>query len=247
MTKVLLADDHAMVRAGLRQFLVEDRSITEIGEAASGNETLDKLRAGSWDLVILDINMPDRSGLDILRYIRASYPDTKVLVLSGFPERQYAINVLKAGAGGYLPKECAPEELLKATRTVMQGRRYVSANLAELLLSDLNGDNDQPLHRRLSERDRTPRQREKNVTTKDSFRVHRVRFIESGTVAPRVQQNIENARIPQAAATFLWTPRDPQEEPVNENNSIYCFKCVENQGSSLVSNCECTLLEWLPS
>jgi len=138
MTKVLLADDHAMVRAGLRQFLVEDRSITEIGEAASGNETLDKLRAGSWDLVILDINMPDRSGLDILRYIRASYPDTKVLVLSGFPERQYAINVLKAGAGGYLPKECAPEELLKATRTVMQGRRYVS---------------DQPLHRRLSERE----------------------------------------------------------------------------------------------
>jgi len=87
-----------MVRAGLRQFLEDDRSITEIGEAASGNETLDKLRTGSWDLVILDINMPDRSGLDILRYIRASYPDTKVLVLSGFPEKQYAINVLKAGS-----------------------------------------------------------------------------------------------------------------------------------------------------
>jgi len=120
MSKILIADDHAMVRAGLRQFLTEDRSITEIGEAASGNETLDKLRSGSWDLVILDINMPDRSGLDILRY---------------------------------LPKECAPEELLKATRAVMQGRRYVSANLAELLLSDLNGDNDQPLHRRLSERE----------------------------------------------------------------------------------------------
>ena len=150
MSKILIADDHAMVRAGLRQFLTEDRSITEIGEAASGNETLDKLRSGSWDLVILDINMPDRSGLDILRYVRASYPETKV---SGFPERQYAINVLKAGAGGYLPKECAPEELLKATRAVMQGRRYVSANLAELLLSDLNGDNDQPLHRRLSERE----------------------------------------------------------------------------------------------
>jgi two-component system, NarL family, invasion response regulator UvrY len=91
MSKILIADDHAMVRAGLRQFLTEDRSITEIGEAASGNETLDKLRSGSWDLVILDINMPDRSGLDILRYVRASYPETKVLVLSGFPERQYAI------------------------------------------------------------------------------------------------------------------------------------------------------------
>ena len=143
MSKILIADDHAMVRAGLRQFLTEDRSITEIGEAASGNETLDKLRSGSWDLVILDINMPDRSGLDILRYVRASYPETKVLVLSGFPERQYAINVLKAGAGGYLVVRKPWPSLA----------RYVSANLAELLLSDLNGDNDQPLHRRLSERE----------------------------------------------------------------------------------------------
>src|SRR5580692_2587078 len=138
MARILIADDHAMVRAGLRQFLCEDRSITEIGEAASGNETLDQLRSGNWDLVILDIHMPDRSGLDILRHIRASYPDTKVL---------------EAGAGGYLPKECAPEEVLKATRAVLQGRRYVSANLAELLLSDLDGDSDQPLHRRLSERE----------------------------------------------------------------------------------------------
>src|SRR6202167_6422194 len=142
MSKIWIADDHAMVRAGLRQFLTEDRSITEIGEAASGNETLDKLRSGNWDLVILDINMPDRSGLDILRYVRASYPNTKVLVLSGFPEQQYAINVLKDGAGGYLPKECAPEELLKATRTVLQGRRYVSATRADLLLSDLHGDRE---------------------------------------------------------------------------------------------------------
>src|SRR6202044_1393228 len=120
MTKVLLADDHAMVRAGLRQFLVEDRSITEIGEAASGNETLDKLRAGSWDLVILDINMPDRSGLDILRYIRASYPDTEVLVLSFCPERQYAINVVKSGASGHTPKKRTPKNLHNSTRTVMQ-------------------------------------------------------------------------------------------------------------------------------
>src|ERR1700728_3738333 len=111
MTKVLLADDHAMVRAGLRQFLVEDRNITEIGEAASGNETLDRLRSGNWDLLILDINMPDRSGLDILRHVRATYAETKVLVLSALSERQYALNVLKAGASGYLPKECAPSDL----------------------------------------------------------------------------------------------------------------------------------------
>jgi DNA-binding NarL/FixJ family response regulator len=152
---VLLADDHAMVRAGLRQFLEEDHSITEIGEAASGSETLDRLRSTHWDLVILDINMPDRSGLDILRHIRAGYPDTKVLVVSGFPERQYALNVLKAGAGGYLAKDCAPEDLLKAARAVLQGRRYVSAELAEQLLADLEHNGDQPLHGRLSERRRT--------------------------------------------------------------------------------------------
>jgi len=153
MTKLLIADDHPMVRAGLRELLKDDRSITEIGEAGTGNETLERLRSGQWDLLILDINMPDRSGLDILRHIRSGYPGTKVLVLSAFPERQYAVNVLKAGASGYLPKECAPQDLLLATRTVMQGRRYVSPRMAELLVSDLGADSDQPLHRRLSERE----------------------------------------------------------------------------------------------
>src|SRR3984885_6213087 len=148
MAKILIADDHAMVRAGLKQFLEEDRSITEIGEAASGNETLDRLRAGSWDLVLLDINMPDRSGLDILRHVRATHAGTKVLVLSALSERQYALNVLKAGASGYLPKECAAEDLLAATRAVLQGRRYVSPQIAELLVTDLDSDNDQPLHGR---------------------------------------------------------------------------------------------------
>lgn len=153
MAKVLIADDHPMVRAGLRRLLVEDRSITEIGEASSGNETLDRLRTGKWDLLILDINMPDRSGLDILRHVRATHEDTKVLVLSGLSERQYALNVLKAGASGYLPKECAPNDLLAATRGVLQGRRYVSPQIAEMLVTDLNADSDQPLHGRLSERE----------------------------------------------------------------------------------------------
>jgi two-component system invasion response regulator UvrY len=153
MSKILLADDHPMVRAGLRRILSEDRSVTEIGEAASGSETLEKLRLQSWDLLILDINMPDRSGLDILRNVRATYADTKVLVLSGLSERQYALNVLKAGASGYLPKECAPNDLLQAMRAVLQGRRYVSPQIAELLVTDLESDNDQPLHGRLSERE----------------------------------------------------------------------------------------------
>ena len=147
MARVLIADDHAVVRAGLKQFLVEDRAISEIGEAATGRETLDRLRAERWDLVILDIGMPDRSGIDILQQIRAVHDRTRVLVLSGYPERQYALNVLRAGASGFIEKGTAPEELLRAVRAVLQGRRYVSATLAEQLVGDLDGDADKPLHR----------------------------------------------------------------------------------------------------
>src|SRR5258708_39699690 len=139
MTRVLIAEDHAVVRAGLRQFLEADQSIREICEAATGRETLEQLRLGKWDLLLLDINMPDRSGLDVLRQVRSTHPETRVLVLSGFPERQYALNVLRAGASGFLSKESAPEELLKAVKTVMSGRRYVSGPLAEQLVSDLDG------------------------------------------------------------------------------------------------------------
>ncbi len=153
MSRILIADDHAVVRAGLRQFLEEDRSVREIGEASTGTEALDQLRAEPWDLVILDIYMPDRSGLDILKQIQASYPNTKVLIISGLPERQYALNAIKAGASGYLAKDTAPEELLKAVKAVLRGRRYVSPTLAELLVDDLNQDSDQPLHARLSERE----------------------------------------------------------------------------------------------
>jgi DNA-binding NarL/FixJ family response regulator len=153
MTRVLIADDHAVVRAGLRQFLETDQSIREIGEAATGRETLEQLRTSTWNLLLLDINMPDRSGLDVLRQVRSTHPETQVLVLSGFPERQYAVNVLRAGASGFLSKESAPEELLKAIRAVLSGRRYVSSALAELLVSELDGDAQRPLHAKLSERE----------------------------------------------------------------------------------------------
>jgi DNA-binding NarL/FixJ family response regulator len=153
MTSLLIADDHAVVRAGLRQYLEADRSIHEIGEAATGRDTLEQLRVGNWNLLLLDINMPDRSGLDVLRKVRSTHPETRVLVLSGFPERQYALNVLRAGASGFLSKESAPEELLKAVRTVLSGRRYVSGPLAEQLVSDLDGDAQAPLHAKLSERE----------------------------------------------------------------------------------------------
>jgi DNA-binding NarL/FixJ family response regulator len=142
-----------VVRAGLRQFLDEDSVVAEVGEAATGRETLDQLRARDWDLVLLDINMPDRSGIDVLRHIRSGYPRVRVLVLSGLPERQYALNVLRAGASGYLAKDAAAEELLKAVHTVLNGRRYVSASLAELLVEDLDSDRDKPLHDSLSTRE----------------------------------------------------------------------------------------------
>ena len=153
MARILIADDHAVVRAGIRQFLDGEASIQEIGEAATGNETLAQLRAGKWDLVLLDIFMPDRSGLDILRHIRVGDPKVKVLVLSGLPEQQYAINVLRAGASGYLAKDSAPDELLKAVNNVLAGRRYVSEALAEILVADLDSDPDKPLHTRLSTRE----------------------------------------------------------------------------------------------
>ena len=152
MTRVLIADDHALFRAGLRQFLVDALPSTEIGEAASGNEVLTCLQSQGWDMLILDINMPDRTGLDILRHVKAGHPATRVLVLSGYPERQYALNVLRAGAAGYIAKDAAPEDLLKAVRMVLQGRRYVSESLAELLVLDLDRA-DKPLHALLSDRE----------------------------------------------------------------------------------------------
>jgi two-component system invasion response regulator UvrY len=143
VSRVLIADDHAVVRAGFKQFLEADPTINAVGEAASGNETLDLLRKQDWDLVLLDIHMPDRSGLDILRHIQTGHPGVRVLVMSGLPEQQYAVNVLRAGASGYLSKDSAPEELMKAVRTVLSGR----------LVADLDGDPDKPLHARLSTRE----------------------------------------------------------------------------------------------
>jgi two-component system invasion response regulator UvrY len=155
MSRVLIADDHAVVRAGYKQFLEADASIADVGEASSGSATLDALRRQEWDLLLMDIHMPDRSGLDILRHVVTGYPDVRVLVMSGLPEEQYARNVLRAGASGYLSKGGSSDEFLKAVRTVLVGRRYVSAALAESMAGDLKskGDSNQPLHTQLSQRE----------------------------------------------------------------------------------------------
>jgi two-component system, NarL family, invasion response regulator UvrY len=153
MAQVLIVDDHAVVRAGLRQFLIDDPRITRVDESDSGQRAMEALRLSRYDLMVLDINMPGRNGLDILRNVISAHPETRVLIVSGYPERQYAVNVLKAGASGYISKESAPEELLKAVHTVLAGRRYVSATLAEQLVTDLDLDNEKPIHASLSERE----------------------------------------------------------------------------------------------
>jgi len=153
MARVLIADDHAMMRAGLRHYLERDKSIEAIGESGTGSETLQSLRTGRWDLVILDINMPDRSGIDILRHIRSGHQDTRVLVISGFAENQYAINVLRAGASGFIAKDQAPEEFMRAVHTVLAGRRFVTSTLSEMLIGALSEPTDQPIHTGLSQRE----------------------------------------------------------------------------------------------
>jgi DNA-binding NarL/FixJ family response regulator len=137
----------------LRQYLEESGRVADVAEAGSGQQAMDLLRTKRFDLLILDINMPGRGGLDILKNVRTSFPDTRVLIVSGFPEQQYAVNVLKAGASGYLSKESAPEDLLKAVQLVLAGRRYVSSALAEQLVANLDVDSDQPVHTGLSARE----------------------------------------------------------------------------------------------
>jgi two-component system invasion response regulator UvrY len=151
--RVLLADDHAVLRRGLKELLIEDHADCVVGEAGTGYDTLRMLRQGKWDILILDINMPDRSGIDILGEIHSLYPDLKVLILSGLPERQYALNVLRNGARGYLNKEMSPEDLLSAIKTVLSGKRYVSEALADLLVTELESDSNKPAHSKLSERE----------------------------------------------------------------------------------------------
>ena len=126
MTRILVADDHQIVRAGLKNLLSEYKEFTVAGEAGSGTDALKMVRESDWDVVLLDISMPDMNGIDTLKQIKRSKPDLPVLILTMHPEDHYAINLLRAGANGYVCKECAPEQLVGAIRTVASGRRYVS-------------------------------------------------------------------------------------------------------------------------
>ncbi|MFQ5841653.1 MAG: response regulator [Thermodesulfobacteriota bacterium] len=153
MIKVLIADDHAVVRRGLKQILAETRDLVVAGEAVNGNQVLDRVRTDDLDVVVLDITMPGRSGLDILKVLRHERYKLPVLVLSIHSEDEYAVRVLKAGASGYMTKESAPDELVKAIRKVVAGGKYVSPYLAEQLAFDLGRDFGEPPHKALSDRE----------------------------------------------------------------------------------------------
>lgn len=153
MSSVLIADDHALVRAGCRQYLEAEPDITRVGEAGSGIEVLEQLAGGPWDLVLLDIHMPKLNGLDALRRIGERHPRVRVLMMSGLPEAQYARNVMRAGAHGYISKDGSGIEIVAAVRRVLSGRRYVSAALAHVMADELEPDPDQPLHSQLSSRE----------------------------------------------------------------------------------------------
>jgi two-component system, NarL family, invasion response regulator UvrY len=155
MLKVLIADDHAIVRKGLQQIVKEQAPFMEVEEASDGQEVLDKIYAGHWDCLVLDISMPRRSGLDILNEVRHTHPALPVLILSMHPEEQYAIRVLKAGAAGYMTKDTATEELVSAIQRVVDGGKYVSPTLAEKLALGLSGQLDRLPHEMLSDREYT--------------------------------------------------------------------------------------------
>ena len=152
MIRIAIVDDHAMVRAGLRQFFADQPDFEVVAEAANGREALDIVRKGEVDVILLDISMPDQSGVDALAGIRARAPDLPVLILSGFPEEHYATTLLRQGASGYLNKDCDPEELVRAIRTVCRGRKYITAGVAERLAEGLGTAGKLP-HEALSERE----------------------------------------------------------------------------------------------
>lgn len=154
MIRIGIVDDHAIVRSGLRQFLSENVDLRVTGEASNGREALDLVRGGEVDVLLMDISMPGQSGVDALSAIKTRFPDLPVLILSGFPETHYATTLLRQGASGYLNKECDPEEIANAIRTVARGRRYISPAVAELLADGVaGGSTDRPPHESLSERE----------------------------------------------------------------------------------------------
>lgn len=153
MLRIAIVDDHEIVRAGFREMLAEEIDLRIEFEAASGEEALERLRETPCEVILLDLSLPGQSGVDVLRTVRQRYDGLRVLVLTGFPEERYAVAMIRNGADGYLCKDCDRDELVRAIRTVAQGRRYVSARAAELLADELAGSGSAARHEQLSERE----------------------------------------------------------------------------------------------
>ena len=153
MIRILIADDHGIVRAGLKEFIADQPDMEVSAEAATGAETIAAVRAHDFDVVLLDILMPDRNGIDTLKTLQHIKPELPVLILSTYSEDQYAVNLLRAGAAGYVNKEAASAQLVAAIRTVVRGRKYVSSALEQILADSVSGDAPRPLHAELSQRE----------------------------------------------------------------------------------------------
>ena len=152
--RILIADDHAVIRRGLKQILLDEYPSAEIDEAADAEAAIKKSITGNWDVIISDLSMPGRSGLDLVQHVKQNFPKLPVLILSIHPEEQYAIRALKAGASGYLNKEAAPEELVMAVQRVLQGRKYISPSIAEKMADELDKEKtNKASHEFLSDRE----------------------------------------------------------------------------------------------
>ncbi|THF64136.1 response regulator [Pseudothauera rhizosphaerae] len=151
--RVLIADDHAVVRQGLRHILSETDDMEVAGEAGNGVQALQMAREQNWDVVLMDVSMPDRNGIDALKMLRKELPRLPVLIFSMYPEDLYAVRALRAGAAGYLSKRSAPEQLVAAIRQVAGGKKYVSPAVAEALANAVMDDGDRPPHEKLSDRE----------------------------------------------------------------------------------------------
>jgi DNA-binding NarL/FixJ family response regulator len=153
MIRILVADDHAIVRRGLRQIVADESDMEVVGEAQTTQEILDLARQEEWDVIVLNISMPGRGGFEALKALKQTHSKRPVLVLSMYPEDQFAVRAFRAGAAGYMTKESAPEELVQAIRKVVRGGKYVSPSLAEKLAAELGEDAERPPHEGLSERE----------------------------------------------------------------------------------------------
>lgn len=153
MKNVLLVDDHSIVRKGLKNLIELERDLKVTGEASTGLEALNLVRNNSYDVMVLDISMPDKNGVDTLHDLKHVAPNLPVLILSGYAEAQYALNLIRSGCKGYLSKSADAEEIIKAIRTIANGKRYISAELAELMTDQLSHPSEKQLHELLSDRE----------------------------------------------------------------------------------------------